>query len=200
MTTIIPDQPLPRRTESGMRTRAVNAAAGVLCAAMQQGRQTPTGLALALDSARLLQPPETAAELEKLRARVEELVAQRDDLLVESATAPDTDDLRQGLRDQVAELEARLAEYEQPADEDPIAYTLTEQAADTYPPALPWARLMDADDLEGFLEDLVDAASGDEDLSTLDKVESTIARWRVIGEAQHAHNTAPGPDAESGTR
>ena len=65
-----------------------------------------------------------------------------------------------------------------------------------YSPALPWAALMDADDLEGFLADLADAASGDDDLATLDEVESAIARWRLIAEAQHAHNTAAGPDAE----
>jgi len=115
VTTIIPDQPPSRRTESGMHTRAVNAAAGVLLAAMQQGRQTPTGLAIALDSARLLNSPEHAAEDVRLRARVEELVAQRDDLLVESATAPDTDDLQQELRhckEQFAEAAATVAELE----------------------------------------------------------------------------------------
>lgn len=68
----------------------------------------------------------------------------------------------------------------------------------SYPPALPWARLMDADDLEGFLADLADAASGDDDLTTLDEVEAAIGRWRPIAEAQHAHNTAPGPNAETG--
>ncbi|MFF9758613.1 hypothetical protein ACF1G4_03430 [Streptomyces caelestis] len=72
-----------------------------------------------------------------------------------------------------------------------------ERPAGAYPPALPWAALMDADDLEGFLADLVDAASGDDDLSTLTEVESTIARWRLIAEAQHAHNTAPGPNTEA---
>ncbi|WP_042170184.1 hypothetical protein [Streptomyces sp. NBRC 110035] len=69
--------------------------------------------AFALESSQLLQSPETAAEVErlraelaqrtqdladvhadreKLRARVDEVVAQRDDLLVESATAPDPTD------------------------------------------------------------------------------------------------------------
>ncbi|MEU5624225.1 hypothetical protein [Streptomyces tendae] len=70
--------------------------------------------------------------------------------------------------------------------------------ASSYPPALPWAKQLDADDLEGFLADLVDAASGDDDLTTLAAVEDAIGRWRVIAEAQHAHNTAPGPDAEAG--
>lgn len=96
MTTIIPDQPLPRRTESGMHTRAVNAAAGVLLAAMQQGRQTSTGLAIALDSARLLNSPETAA-------RVTELEIERhttNEALSDAAEA-----LRE-MRDRIAELEA----------------------------------------------------------------------------------------------
>ncbi|MGX1221944.1 hypothetical protein [Streptomyces ambofaciens] len=93
------------------------------------------------------------------------------------------------LNKQRDELIARVAELEaaqQPAE------------GSSYPPALPWAKHMDADDLEGFLADLVDAASGDDDLQTLDAVEDAIGRWRVIGEAQHAHNTAPGPDAEAG--
>jgi hypothetical protein len=51
-----------------MRTRAVNAAAGVLLAAMEQGRQIPTSLAIALDSAGLLNSPEHAAEHERLLA------------------------------------------------------------------------------------------------------------------------------------
>ncbi|MFF9124397.1 hypothetical protein ACF09J_13985 [Streptomyces sp. NPDC014889] len=49
-----------------MNTRAVNAAAGVIAAAMEQGKSIPASLAIALDSARLLQSPETAAEFEKL--------------------------------------------------------------------------------------------------------------------------------------
>jgi len=57
---------LPCRGQSGMRTRAVNAAAGVIQAAMEQGRQTPAGLAIALDSARLLNSPEHAAEFQRL--------------------------------------------------------------------------------------------------------------------------------------
>ncbi|WP_172384765.1 hypothetical protein [Streptomyces sp. MNP-20] len=42
-----------------MNTHRVNAAARILAAAMEQGRQTPAGLALALDSAQLLQAPPT---------------------------------------------------------------------------------------------------------------------------------------------
>ncbi|MFJ3173757.1 hypothetical protein ACIPJK_23660 [Streptomyces roseus] len=51
-----------------MNTRLVNTAADVLHAAMEQGRVTPAGLAYALESAQLLQSPETAAELARLRA------------------------------------------------------------------------------------------------------------------------------------
>ncbi|MGW3651089.1 hypothetical protein [Streptomyces sp. NPDC000878] len=62
-----------------------------------------------------------------------------------------------------------------------------------YPPALVWARYLDADDLEAFLEELSVEAAGSDDLATLAAVENTIATWRFIGEAQHAHNTAAGP-------
>ncbi|MFF5404557.1 hypothetical protein ACFY8K_17050 [Streptomyces misionensis] len=60
-----------------MNTKSVNAAAGVIQAAQQQDR-TAAGIALALESAQLLQSPESAAEVEQLRARVAELEAQRD--------------------------------------------------------------------------------------------------------------------------
>jgi len=65
--------------------------------------------------------------------------------------------------------------------------------SDTYPPALPWAVHLDADDLEDFLADLADAASGGDDLDTLADVESAIAGWRAFGEATAAHRAAPGP-------
>lgn len=56
-------------------TRAINAAAGVIHAAMQQGKTLPQTIAYALDSAGLLNSPEIAAELEHLRKRVAELEA-----------------------------------------------------------------------------------------------------------------------------
>ncbi|WP_425832631.1 hypothetical protein [Streptomyces fractus] len=49
-----------------MNTRAINSAAGVILAAVQQGR-VPAGIALALDAAGLLNSPEHAAEFEHLR-------------------------------------------------------------------------------------------------------------------------------------
>lgn len=78
-----------------MHTRAINSAAGVLLAAMQQGRQTPTGLAIALDAACLLNSPEHAArvaeleadreandrEYEQATARIAELEAEREKLV-----------------------------------------------------------------------------------------------------------------------
>ncbi|MFI1562137.1 hypothetical protein ACH4ZX_03585 [Streptomyces sp. NPDC020490] len=57
-----------------MNTQLVNSAAGVILAALQQNR-TAAGIALALDSAQLLQSPEAAAGLDRLRARVAELEA-----------------------------------------------------------------------------------------------------------------------------
>jgi hypothetical protein len=67
-----------------MNTNAIRTAEQVLHAAMQRGTQTAAGLAYALESAQLLQSPETAAELGRLRARVAELEA-------ETAPLPDTE-------------------------------------------------------------------------------------------------------------
>lgn len=61
-----------------MNAKRVNAAAGVILAAQKQ-KNTAAGIAMALESAGLLQSPESAAELEQLRARVTEL---------ETSTAP----------------------------------------------------------------------------------------------------------------
>lgn len=57
--------------------QALNALAAVIHRAMQAGRQTPMGLAVAIDSAQMLMCPETAADLARLRARVAELEAER---------------------------------------------------------------------------------------------------------------------------
>ncbi|MEU8968103.1 hypothetical protein AB0D11_02310 [Streptomyces monashensis] len=78
----------------------------------------------------------------------------------------------------------------------------------TYPPALPWARLLDDEDLAEFLSDLHLDLRNTDSLATpagqgqapeiLAAVEKTCATWRVIAEAQHAHNTAPGPGTKAG--
>lgn len=78
----------------------------------------------------------------------------------------------------------------------------------SYPPALPWARLMDLEDLAGFLRDLnigmraaarqAHFAGRPQAPAVLDALEHACSTWRPIAEAQHAHNTAPGPGSEAG--
>jgi hypothetical protein len=69
----------------------------------------------------------------------------------------------------------------------------------SYPPAFPWAALMDDEDLAEFLGDLIDALNSNPPRTrdVLTEVEKSCATWRLIAEAQHGHNTAPGPDAEA---
>jgi hypothetical protein len=157
MAPIIPDQALPRRSESGMTTRAVNAAAGVILAAMQQDRRTPTGLAIALDSACLLNSPEHAAEVAKLQARIAELeaaaygdaevrllnpVEQIQHLhacvAAQMSRADTLDRLCREQRARADQAEEQLAAKDRPVDEDPIVYALTDKAAQL--PAAPRVR------------------------------------------------------------
>lgn len=84
---------------------------------------------------------------------------------------------------------AAREERKMPPEEAPTA-------SDTYQPALPWAAQLDADDLEGFLADLAEAASGNDDLATLAEVEKTIATWRAIGDVNEGLRNAPGPSDE----
>lgn len=68
---------------------------------------------------------------------------------------------------------------------------------DVYPAALPWAALMDAEDLVEFLDELAASAITNAPAETaLAEVEATCGRWRAIAEVQHAHNTAAGPDGD----
>jgi hypothetical protein len=65
-----------------------------------------------------------------------------------------------------------------------------------YGPAMPWAALLDDEDLLDFLDELTDAATTNAScVERLAEVERACGQWRLIAEAQHAHNTAPGPDA-----
>jgi len=159
-----------------VNAKRVAAAAGVLHGSQVKGKRTAAGLAADLEAACMLQSPETAAEQKQLRARVAELEAER------RSTNEALDDAVQELerrRDRIAELERSASEY---------------------PPAMPWAALMDHEDLADFLDEL--AASAITHASSevaLTEVEKTCATWRLIAEAQHGHNTAPGPDAMTRT-
>jgi hypothetical protein len=65
-----------------------------------------------------------------------------------------------------------------------------------YPPALPWAALLDDEDRAEFLDELAAAATTHASSDVvLAEVEKACGTWRLIAEAQHGHNTAPGPDA-----
>ncbi|MCL7377422.1 hypothetical protein [Streptomyces sp. 35G-GA-8] len=108
-------------------------------------------------------------------------------LAVDSAgmlMSPETAAELTALRARVAELEAARA----PAEE--------------YGPAFPWVALMDDDDRHEFLGELAAAAIDyyrpeTDDAATLVEIEKACMTWRLTAEAQHAHNTAPGPDAEA---
>lgn len=85
-----------------MNTKRVQAAEGVILAALKT-RQLAVGIAIALESACLLQSPETAAEMAGLRARVRELEAERHS--TNEALSDAAVQLRV-QRDRIAELEA----------------------------------------------------------------------------------------------
>lgn len=192
--------------------------------------------AFALESACLLQDPETAAEHDLAVETARHAVA-----VAESSVA-----MMRREHAENARLRARLAEYERQAvpgssglevpetalgkvqaillmhfaggprpdvavglllanlraewEAEERARTADLEAAPVgggYPPALPWARLMDDDDLAEFLLDLKHAVIDHDDAAkALADVESTCGTWRLIAEAQHAHNTAPGPDVD----
>lgn len=157
-----------------MNTKRVNSAAGVILAALQQSR-TPAGIALALESAGLLMTPETANDM----ASVSQDAVRVAEESVTELRREHAENAR--LRERIAELEAGA-----------------KATADGYPPALPWAALMDHEDLTDFLDELAASAITHAPAeSALAEVEKTCGTWRLIAEAQHAHNTAPGPDVDA---
>lgn len=91
-----------------MIARNVNAAAGVIAAAMEQGKQLPASLAIALDAAGLLNSPEHAAEFERMRSLLANSRSADEDpiayALTEKAEAVEDD-----VRPQVRKLRALLA-------------------------------------------------------------------------------------------
>jgi hypothetical protein len=75
-----------------MNAKRVNAAADVIFRAQKNGHVTAAGWAAALESAQMLQSPESAAEMKRLRTaydavsvREHELIEERDALLVRIA-------------------------------------------------------------------------------------------------------------------
>lgn len=108
------------------------------------------------------------AEIDRLRSRIAELETER------HVTNEALDDAVQALR----------------------AGRASEPESGGYLSALPWAALMNDDDLIDFLDELTDAATRNVScVERLAEVERACGTWRLIGEAQHGHNTAPGPDA-----
>lgn len=99
------------------------------------------------------------------------------------------------VADELVRLRARVAEL--------LAerHSTNEAPDGKYPPALPWAALMDDEDLQEFLGDLLDSLNSNppSTRAVLAEVEKTCSTWRLVAEAQHAHNTAPGPDAVTRT-
>jgi hypothetical protein len=98
-----------------------------------------------------------------------------------------------------AQVEALLVERHSTNEalDDAVQALRAKQSSDSsYSTALPWAALMDDEDLAEFLDELADAATTNVDAVTrLAEVERACGTWRLIAEAQHGHNTAPGPDA-----
>jgi hypothetical protein len=64
-----------------VNTKSIAGAARVICEAMGRPSAVPATIAVALDAGGWLNLPETAAELERLRARVAELEAERSTLV-----------------------------------------------------------------------------------------------------------------------
>ena len=101
----------------------------------------------------------------------------------------------QRLQDRVIVLEAERHSTNEALPDAAEALHAGQSA--TYGPALPWAVLLDREDLTDFLDELAAAAvvhASSE--SVLAEVEKVCSTWRLIAEAQHAHNTAPGPSVQ----
>lgn len=72
-------------------------------------------------------------------------------------------------------------------------------AVAVYPPALPWAKWLDEEDLHEFVGDLASLAldyfrpEGLADEAMVRAIEKLCSSWRLIADATRAHLTAPGP-------
>lgn len=202
----------------------VRTARNTIVAAWECGRgpvaDPATEAAQALEDRGLLQSPETAGELEHLRKDRDAFRDQRtgvfktnERLIVALQEEQDArlraeNDVRKLTRE-VAELEAaneraathseRLAALLVARTQDLMAaenrVAESEKASDIYPPALPWAKWLDEEDLADCLDELAAAAIAHVgSAEALAEIEKTCATWRVIAEATRAHLTAPGPN------
>lgn len=149
-------------------TRAINAAAGVIHASLQQGKTLPASIAYALDSACLLNSPEFAAELEQLRRELESarvdgrrlIQAEQRRAELEAVLRTHRDDDRaeiERLRARVAELEAAAGQF-----------------------LIPWATKLDAKSLDNFLADLGRATEHEPLDAAPHEIERTVASWREL--------------------
>ncbi|MCP9205555.1 hypothetical protein [Streptomyces cucumeris] len=101
------------------------------------------------------------------------------------------------LRARVAELEVERVAGNAALADLTVALRVAEgrQSPDTYPPAFPWARWLDAEDRADFLDELAASAITHVDsVTALAEVETTCGSWRAIADATRAHLTAPGPN------
>jgi hypothetical protein len=169
-----------------------------------------TNLSDAVAAMGALPMPVAPSELERLRARVCELEAERKRYVGVEPTvaeemaylnrcieAVDALDLPEALKVDSIDPQYRNGYVHALAD---MRMALESPTRDSYPPALPWAALMDDEDRAEFLDELADAATTNASSETrLAEVERACSTWRLIAEAQHGHNTAPGPDAMTRT-
>lgn len=164
---------------------------------------------LARRAARFTSHPERLAtllvarteELLAAEARVAELEAERAKYVGAEPTIAEEMAYLSRCIDSVLDL-CSEAESKGITSGGPFTVEAVRKAADglveraSYPPAFPWARLMDDEDRAEFLDELAESATTHASSDVvLAEVEETCKTWRLIAEAQHGHNTAPGPDA-----
>ncbi|WP_370665382.1 hypothetical protein [Streptomyces sp. IBSBF 2507] len=175
----------------------MNSAAGVILAALEQGR-VPAGIALALESAGLLMTPETADDMAATSADAVR-VAERS---VEELKREHAESAR--LRTELAEVVDEVARFGLYGPATVVAKAIVKRASELVTenarlreriaeleagPALPWAQAMSDHDLHGFLDQLLSAAIGRwqhspevPDRVTLAEIEKVCALWRTPGE------------------
>lgn len=128
-----------------MIARSVNAAADVIARAMANGKQTPAGWAMALDATGMLQTPETAAELTRLRERFNAAPAE---LSPEQCTAldeqlGDAKPATTGLIVSFGQSIANRRNHEHPTWEDLYCMNLSSYMGERMAPVL--RRLLDVE-------------------------------------------------------